>query len=93
MKGDVNMQLNVEMPSDFESQLLELISKSLADVSKKNDKFPPYLNKEQAADLCTVSQRTFDNWRTKYHVPQITVGGTIIFEKKAIINFLKEHEK
>lgn len=85
--------MSMEMPSNFESQLFEIVSRSLSDVTKKTDKFPPYMDKKQAAEFCTVSTRTFDNWRKEYHVPQITVGGSIIFDKKELIKFLKDHEK
>lgn len=92
------MQLNLETSNTFEEQLSTVVAnvleKQLGKLSDtKNDSFPPYMNKKQAAKYLGVSFNTFDTWATQAKVPFRRIGNVKRYKRSDLDSFTLTHSK
>lgn len=89
--------LKVQLPDDLQEATKAMITDSLnyavRDIQAKNS-FPPYLNKGgEASAYCGVSRGIFNNWLKKYNIPTIKIEGVSRFRRKALDQFMTQHEE
>lgn len=88
--------LQVQLPNDLQeatkAMIGDALSEAIKDVQNKNS-FPPYLNKGEASAYCGVSRGIFNAWLKKYDIPTIKIEGVSRFRRKALDEFMQQHEK
>ena len=97
MIGVENMEsLQVQLPNDLreatKTMIGDALSEAIKDAQNKNS-FPPYLNKGEASAYCGVSRGVFNSWIEKYNIPTIEIEGVSRFRRKALDEFMQQHEK
>lgn len=97
MIGVENMEsLQVQLPNDLQeatkAMIGDALNKAIKDAQTKNS-FPPYLNKGEASAYCGVSRGIFNAWLKKYDIPTIKIEGVSRFRRKALDEFMQQHEK
>ena len=97
MIGAENMEsLQVQLPNDLQEATKAMIGDALNEAIKNaqtKNSFPPYLNKGEASAYCGVSRGVFNAWLKKYDIPTIQIEGVSRFRRKALDEFLIQHEK
>ena len=78
--------LQVQLPNDLQeatkAMIGDALNEAIKDAQNKNS-FPPYLNKGEASAYCGV----------KYDIPTIKIEGVSRFRRKALDEFMQQHEK
>lgn len=91
------MQMNFEMPAEFETELQNSVSKVVAEVLSGTDlskQVPEYMGKGEVCKYLNISRNTLDTWIRKGQAPRYTlIGGTYRFKRSEIDKFMLDHSK
>lgn len=90
MESTISLRLPDELQAATKEMVATAINSAIKEVQKENS-FPPYLNKGEAATYVSVSRGVFNEWVNKYHIPIITIEGIKRFRREDLDNFMKEH--
>lgn len=92
----MNATIKMQLPEDLQEATKKMIADSLNSALKEleiKNSFPPYLNKGEASAYCGVSRGIFNAWLKKYDIPTIKIEGVSRFRRKALDEFMQQHEK
>ena len=92
MNATIKMQLSEDLQEATKAMIGDALSEAIKDAQNKNS-FPPYLNKGEASAYCGVSRGVFNTWLKKYDIPTIQIEGVSRFRRKALDEFMQQHEK
>lgn len=92
------MQMNVELPKEFQEQLkksvVQIVAEALGSISR-DPKYPEYMDKQQCASYLNISVSTFNTWlkRTNKQIPFTLIGGSYRFKRSEIDKFMLAKQK
>ncbi|KRL05850.1 excisionase family DNA-binding protein [Liquorilactobacillus oeni] len=90
------MQMNVELPKEFEQQLQQSVIKVVTETLgtlNSDSKFNEYMDKQQCATYLNISVSTFNSWLKNESIPFALIGGSYRFKKSEIDKFMLSKQK
>lgn len=86
------MQMNLELPQEFQTELKETVSQIVTDAMNgvaPVKEIPEYLSKGQVCEYLNISRATLDAWIRKGKAPRYAlIGGVYRFKRTDVDSFM-----
>lgn len=88
----VQMQLSDDLQAATQDMIKTALHGAVDEIQKENS-YPPYMNKGEAANYVGISRSKFADWVSKYNIPSIKIESITRFKRETLDDFMKQHQE